>query len=59
MYFDNFSDVIAMGGHGFYVWLSYGVAVMVVAYNIVVPIKQKNDVIKRLRRNLKRESSSS
>lgn len=25
MAFDSFTDFLAMGGHGFYVWLSYGV----------------------------------
>ncbi len=25
MYFDSFSEFIAMGEHGFYVWLAYGV----------------------------------
>jgi len=26
-------DFLAMGGHGFYVWLSYGAALLVVVYN--------------------------
>ncbi len=25
LHFDSFQDFIAMGGHGFYVWLCYGV----------------------------------
>ncbi len=33
--FDSFSDFLAMGGHGLYVWLAYGAAVMVVAANVV------------------------
>ncbi|MBV1908560.1 MAG: heme exporter protein CcmD [Kangiellaceae bacterium] len=33
MYFESFEDFIAMGGHGFYVWISYGVAfVALIAY---------------------------
>lgn len=35
MYFHNFKDFIEMGGHGFYVWLSYAVVlVALVAYFI-------------------------
>ena len=28
MAFDSFADFIAMGNHGFYVWLAYGTAVV-------------------------------
>jgi heme exporter protein D len=29
------SGFLAMGGHGLYVWLSYGAGVAVVAYNVL------------------------
>ncbi len=31
MAFDSFTEFLAMGGHGFYVWLSYGLTFMVLA----------------------------
>ena len=34
MNFDSFSDFLAMGGHGLYVWLAYAAGVMVVAVNV-------------------------
>jgi heme exporter protein D len=33
--FDSWSEFIAMGNHGFYVWLSYGLSVVVVAWNVL------------------------
>jgi len=34
MNFDSFSDFLSMGGHGLYVWLSYGVSTIVVLVNV-------------------------
>ena len=33
MSFDSLSEFFAMGGHGLYVWLSYGAALLVVFFN--------------------------
>lgn len=35
MSFDNVNQFLAMGGHGLYVWLSYGAALAVVLYNVL------------------------
>ena len=35
MYFESISDFIAMGGHGFYVWLAYGVSAAVIVGYLV------------------------
>ncbi|WP_415895632.1 heme exporter protein CcmD [Neptuniibacter sp. PT34_22] len=59
MSFDSFSDFIAMGGHGFYVWLSYAIALVVIVINIVNPALQKKKVISDLVRRLRREKKSS
>lgn len=58
MSFESLQDFIAMGGHGPFVWTSYGVTILIVFYNIVQPIIRRKDVLKRLNRNLKRESNS-
>ena len=41
MSFDTFSDFLAMGKHGLYVWLSYGVAVLVIAANVLALRRQR------------------
>ena len=35
MSFSSFEEFLSMGGHGLYVWLSYGAAVIIVVYNVV------------------------
>lgn len=34
MSFDTWSDFFAMGGHGLYVWLAYGAALIVILLNV-------------------------
>jgi len=33
--FDGIAEFLAMGGHGLYVWLAYGSAVIVVGINVL------------------------
>ena len=35
MSFESWSEFLAMGGHGLYVWLAYGASVLVVFANVV------------------------
>ena len=35
MSFGSIEEFLAMGGHGLYVWLSYGAALIIVLYNVV------------------------
>lgn len=37
MSFESWSEFLAMGGHARYVWLSYGLAVLVLTGNLVLP----------------------
>lgn len=54
MYFHSFKEFIEMGGHGFYVWLSYAVVlVALVAYFIYSKQSLKNyqkDLVKYYKR---------
>jgi heme exporter protein D len=57
--FDSFSEFLAMGGHGKYVWLSYAIALVVIVINIVNPVLQKKKVFSDLARRLRREKKTS
>ena len=35
MYFDSFSDFLAMGNHALYVWLSYGFFVLILVWIVI------------------------
>jgi len=42
MSFGSFGEFLAMGGHGLYVWLSYGATLIIVLYNVVsVQVRQR------------------
>jgi heme exporter protein D len=42
MSFGSVSEFLAMGGHGLYVWLSYGAALIIVLYNVIsVQVRQR------------------
>lgn len=42
MYFESFEALLAMGGHGSYVWSAYGIAITVLLWNqLVVKVSKK------------------
>lgn len=52
----NWSDFFHMGGYATYVWVSYGLALLMVVANIVSPIIERKRVIARIKRAIKREA---
>ncbi len=55
MFFDIFTSFLEMGGHGQYVWLSYGLTALIVLVNFVSPMMTRKKVIKDIQRQLRRE----
>lgn len=55
MEFDTLSAFLAMGKHGFYVWLAYGLSALIIALNILIPLWQKKRLIHQLKQQQKRE----
>ena len=58
MSFESFSDFIAMGGHGLYVWLSYAIALVVLVVNVVNPLVHKRQIFTEQARRLRREQKN-
>jgi heme exporter protein D len=59
MAFETFSDFLNMGGHGLYVWLSYGLGLLTIALCLYLPIIQGREMRRSLRRRIQRESVKS
>ncbi|MCA6063960.1 heme exporter protein CcmD [Thalassolituus marinus] len=55
MEFNSFAEFLAMGNHGFYVWLSYGLSAVVIAWNVVQPVLRRRRLIKEQAQRLRRE----
>nr|WP_246590105.1 heme exporter protein CcmD [Marinobacterium ramblicola] len=48
-----------MGGHGLYVWLSYGLGLVVILANLIVPLQAGKRLRVQLTRRLLREKQGS
>lgn len=46
----NLAEFFAMGGYAFYVWTSYGIALVVLALNIIQPLIQQKRALHAIRR---------
>lgn len=57
MSFASFSDFIAMGTHGPYVWSCYAISLVVLALNVALPILARRRYLQDEARRLRREES--
>ena len=48
MYFESWEAFINMGGHGLYVWLSYGVGLCVFMAALISPLVRRKYIMKEL-----------
>ena len=56
IYWKSFSDFLAMGGYGFYVWGSFGVTGLVMLIGPFGAIRNQKTLIARLKRQLRAEA---
>ena len=54
-HFESFSEFIQMGKHGYYVWLSYGIGLLVIIYNVLSIYLEEQLYFKDAKRRLKRQ----
>ncbi len=59
MYFDSIEALWSMGGHGPYVWLSYGVSLLIMAWSLLSPLKEYRKQLKNIEINAKNELKQS
>ncbi|MCY1450126.1 heme exporter protein CcmD [compost metagenome] len=57
MIFASFSDFLAMGHHGLYVWSAYGICLAVLAINVAAPLLARRRYLQEEARRLRRENS--
>ncbi|MDX2352830.1 heme exporter protein CcmD [Stutzerimonas xanthomarina] len=55
MNFSSFSEFIAMGNHGLYVWTSYGISLAVLGLNVALPMMARRRYLQDEARRLRRE----
>ncbi|MBE0360205.1 MULTISPECIES: heme exporter protein CcmD [Pseudoalteromonas] len=55
MQFDSFSDFIAMGGYGFYVWLSFGTCALILLGILVNSLRDTKRIMASVEQQIIRE----
>ena len=56
MFFESWSELLEMGGYGFYVWLYYGLSLLAIVVLIVQSLAGKSAVLKSIKREQQREA---
>ena len=56
IHWNSFSDFLAMGGYGLYVWGSFGVTALIMAIEPIVIARNRKITVARLKRQLRAES---
>ena len=57
MSFASFSEFLAMGTHGVFVWSAYGISLAILALNVVLPILARRRYLQDEARRLRREEA--
>ena len=50
----SLNDFLHMGGYGFYVWTSYGISLVVLLANVILPARQRKKLLKDIARKARR-----
>ncbi|MBN8464450.1 MAG: heme exporter protein CcmD [Dechloromonas sp.] len=56
IHWNSFSDFLAMGGYGLYVWGSFGVTALIMAIEPIMVARNRKITVARLKRQLRAES---
>ncbi|MCH7696467.1 MAG: heme exporter protein CcmD [Proteobacteria bacterium] len=52
------TEFLHMGGYGLYVWSSYGLCLIVLLINVILPVRREKQIIKSLKKRQEREACS-
>jgi len=50
-------EFLHMGGYAAYVWSAYGISLVVLVLNIILPIRREKELLNSLKKKLQREAS--
>jgi heme exporter protein D len=56
IHWHSFSDFLAMGGYGFYVWGSFGLTVLIMTVEPIMVTRHRKTTIARLKRQMRAET---
>ena len=56
IHWNSFSDFLAMGGYGFYVWGSFGATILIMAVEPIMVGRNRKTTIARLKRQMRADT---
>ena len=56
IHWNSFSEFVALGGYGFYVWGSFGATVLIMTIEPIVVARNRKNTIARLKRQLRADT---
>ncbi len=59
MAFKSFSEFLAMGGHGPYIWTAYGVTLLLILYILAAPVLRQRRFVREERQRQLRSGGQS
>ncbi|WP_252176388.1 heme exporter protein CcmD [Endozoicomonas sp. 4G] len=57
MYFESLGSLLQMGGHGAYVWSTYGIGLLIIVYNIISPLWARKRILSQVLRQVRSSQS--
>jgi len=54
----SLSEFLHMGGYAFYVWTSYGIALVILLANVLLPARQRRKLLADIARSARRARRS-
>ena len=57
MNFNSFSEFVAMGGHGLFVWSAYAITLVVFLFNLIFPLVGRGRFFKVQKQLMRREEA--
>lgn len=58
MYFEDFASLVHMDGHGVYVWSTYAIGLLIIAYNVISPLLARRRITGQIRRQVRSQEGS-
>ncbi len=58
MYFDSFGALLAMDGHGGFVWSAYLITLLVIAALLLLPLRRQRTVLRQIGGELRRRQGA-
>jgi len=52
----NLNEFFHMGGYAFYVWTSYGIALIILLANVIMPARQRKKLLTDIARTARRRA---